>query len=106
MAFEWLKKRAETLLTQDGLCSFLVWQNTTLKGTRTTLKLQDSATLSGMDAVYAFSVLVPYSETLKVNSMPSPRRDRVSVDGKTYLVLSVETDVAGNRRIHLGDEYN
>ena len=69
------------------------------------MRMQDSATLSGMDAVYAFSILVPYSETLKTASMPVPRRDRVAVDGEQYLVLSIETDVAGNKRIHLGGEY-
>ena len=105
MAFEWLKDRAEILLMQDGLCSNFVWHSTTLRGTRSVLKRQDAATLSGMDVGYSFTILIPSTEWLKVATKPRPLKDRVQVDGNTYLVLALEEDVAHNIRVHLGAEY-
>lgn len=90
---------------QDGLCSIFVWRGTALKGTRSTLKRQDAATLAGMDVGYAFTILIPASEWSKTSTRPRPLKDRVQVDGVTYLVLAIEEDVAHNTRIHLGAEY-
>lgn len=106
MAFEWLADRANKILMQNGLCSNFAFQNAVLQGTRSVLKRQDAATLSGLDVGYSFTILIPRSEWLKVSSRPKPLKDRVQVDGGTYLVLAVEEDVAHNLRIHLGAEYD
>lgn len=103
--FAFLRDRATRILAQKGLCSTVVWQGVSLKGTRTTLRRSDAATLAATTASYTFSVLIPASELGRVASLPRPLRDRVAVDGTTYLVLATERDVADNLRIHLGDEY-
>lgn len=103
--FDFLRRRAERLLTQRGLASTVLWQNASLSGTRTVLRRQDAATLAATSASYTLSVLIPLSELGKVSSLPRPLRDRVTVDGTRYLVLATERDVADNLRIHLGEEY-
>lgn len=90
---------------QSGLCSVIMWQNRALKGTRTTLKRRDAATLEGMGISYAFSVLIPASQWRSVTTKPKPLKDRLAVDGTTYLVLAIEEDIAHNLRIHLGGEF-
>lgn len=90
---------------QKGLCSNVSWGGKTLRGTRTTLKRRDAATLEGDGITYAFSVLVPASQWQTVPSKPQPLKDRLAVDGSSYLVLAVEEDIAHNLRIHLGGEY-
>lgn len=105
MAFEWLRNRADTLLMQPGLCSNVAWAGKTIKGTRTVLKRRDAATLEGTGVSYAFSVLVPASQWQSVPTKPQPLKDRLAVDGASYLVLAVEEDIAHNLRIHLGGEY-
>lgn len=90
---------------QKGLCSNVSWGGKTLRGTRTTLKRRDAATLEGDGVSYAFSILVPASQWKTVTVKPKPLRDRIGVDGTTYLILAVEEDIAHNLRIHLGGEY-
>lgn len=103
--FDFLRRRAERLLTQRGLASTVLWQGAALMGTRTVLRRQDAATLAAQTASYTVSVLIPRSELGQVNSLPRPLRDRVTMDGTRYLVLACERDVADNLRLHLGEEY-
>lgn len=103
--FDFLRSRAERILTQPGLASNVLWQGVALHGTRTVLRRQDAATLAAATASYTFSVLLPRSELGRVQTLPAPLRDRVTVDGTRYLVLATERDVADNLRIHLGEEY-
>lgn len=105
MPFEWLRDRADILLMQRGLCSIVLWSGKSLRGTRTTLKRRDAATLEGAGVSYAFSILVPASQWSAVVSKPRPLKDRLAVDGETFLVLAVEEDIAHNLRIHLGGQY-
>ena len=102
---EYIQKRAAEIVTRSPFALVVRFSGIDVKGVRTLLKMQDAATLSGMDAGYSFSVLLTAAEVRKWSPMPSPLRDRVAIDGKSYLVLAVETDTAGNIRLHLGGEY-
>ncbi|MGN0866184.1 MAG: hypothetical protein ACI4SG_00700 [Oligosphaeraceae bacterium] len=69
------------------------------------LKRSDAATLSGDQVKYDFSFLVSASEIQRIGACPVPFRDVLTLDGETHLVLAVESDPFGNRRIHLGSRY-
>lgn len=101
----YIAARAGKLITWSPFAITVRFSGVDVKGVRTLLKMQDAATLSGMDAGYSFSVLLAAAEARKWTPMPSPLRDRVAIDGKSYLLLAVETDTAGNIRLHLGGEY-
>ena len=103
MNFDFLKTHADFLLRQTGLCTRAVWNSREITGTRSVLKRQDAATLAGDTQQYAFSLLCPASQF--PSAKPEPLRDLLEIDGVKHLVLAVETDVAGNLRIHLGSQY-
>lgn len=90
---------------QPGLCTRATWNGRTVTGTRSVMKRQDAATLSGDLAKYDFSLLVPASEIDRLGGVPAPLKDTIELDGTRHLVLSVEKDVAGNVRLHLGSQY-
>ena len=101
--FSFLKRHADALLMQTGLCTRATWNGAVLTGTRSTLKRQDAATLAGETVKYDFSLLCPASQFRAAK--PEPLRDTVDIDGVRHLVLAVDTDVAGNLRLHLGSQY-
>ena len=103
MNFDFLKSHADALLMQRGLCTRAVWNGRTVTGTRSVMKRQDAATLAGEAAKYDFSLLCPASQF--PGAKPEPLRDWLEIDGVRHLALAVETDVAGNLRIHLGSQY-
>lgn len=105
MPFDFLHKDAARLLTLPGLAVCASWGDETLTGVRSTMKRQDAATLNGDLVKYDFSLMVPASEVQRVGACPVPLRDLLVVDGVSHLVLAVDIDVAGNRRIHLGSQY-
>lgn len=105
MNFDFLKRDAAALLVQPGLASQAKWGDRAFMGTRSVLKRQDAATLSGDLAKYDFSLLVPASEIDRLGGIPAPLKDTIELDGTRHLVLSVEKDVAGNVRLHLGSQY-
>lgn len=105
MAFEFLAKDAAAILLQDGLMTTAIWDNTPLKGVRSTLKRQDAATLSGSMYHYDFSFLVPASELKSALVKPEPLRDSLIIDGVTHLILAIDKDIANNYRFHLGAQY-
>lgn len=95
----------ERLLNAQGaLRSFFDWKGRRLHGVRATLRREDVNTSEGLAGVYAFSLLCPAAQFAGVEP-PQPRMDKITVDGRTYRVLGVETDaVAATVRLHLGDE--
>ena len=103
MNFEFLKSHAEALLMQPGLCTRATWNGRTVTGTRSVMKRQDAATLAGETMKYDFSLLCPASQF--PGARPDPLRDHLEIDGFKFLVLAVESDVAGNVRLHLGSQY-
>ncbi len=86
----------------DGFAVQASLGKTTFMGVKSMLKKADAATLAGDVERYKFSLLVP-SSALAVP--PQPLKDSVALEGKSYLVLSVDTDAVGNLRIHLGGRY-
>lgn len=105
MPFDFLKRHADKLLKQRGLCVTATWGESTLTGTRSSIKRSDAFAMSGEQVHYDFSLLVPESEIQAAGGCPQPLKDLLVIDGVPHLVLSVETDVAGNRRINLGSRY-
>ena len=105
MPFDFVAKHAQRLLTLPGLSSSASWGERTITGTRSVLKRSDAATLSGDQVHYDFSFLVPASEIRRLGACPAPFRDALTLDGETHLVIAVESDVFGNRRLHLGSRY-
>ena len=103
MPFDFLQSHADFLLKQVGLCTTAVWNSHSVTGTRSVMKRQDAATLAGEAMKYDFSLLCPASQF--PGAKPEPLRDHLEIDGVKHLVLAVETDVAGNLRIHLGSQY-
>ncbi len=101
--FSFLKRNADRLLRQTGLCTTALWNGAPLVGTRSMMKRQDAATLAGDAVKYDFSLLCPASEFTA--GKPEPLRDIVEIDGVKHLVLAVDADVAGNLRLHLGSQY-
>lgn len=105
MPFEFLKSDSAALLKQPGLCTAVRCGKATLHGTRSTLKRQDAATLTGAMYHYDFSILIPAGELESLASVPEPLRDSLTVDGAPHLILASERDIAGNMRFHLGAQY-
>lgn len=102
---EYIARRSRQLITKSPMALQVSFRGATARGVRSVLKRQDAATLSGMDAGYSFTVLLTVEECRKWTAAPSSLRDRVEIDGQSYLVLATEYDVAGNLRLHLGGEY-
>lgn len=105
MPFDFLQRHAEKLLKQQGLCVTATWGEKTLTGTRSSVKRSDAFLMSGEQVSYDFSLLVPSSEIESAGGCPKPLKDSLVIDGESHLLLSVETDVAGNRRLNLGSRY-
>ncbi len=105
MPFDFLKRHADKLLKQQGLCITATWGEKTLTGTRSSVKRSDAFAMSGEQIHYDISLLVPSSEIETAGSCPKPLKDVLVIDGESHLVISVETDVAGNRRLNLGSRY-
>lgn len=104
MNWEAIKRKAAELLTQPGLTVTVTWNGRVFQGTRSVLKRADVNTDMGLAGSYAFSVLIPL-EDFHALALPSPRRDKMAVDGKMHRVLSIETDAASFAiRINLGDD--
>lgn len=101
----YIANRAAQLITRSPFGMQISWKGIQVTGVRSVLKRQDAATLSGMDAGYDFTVLISRDEARKWGTQPESLRERLVIDGKPYLLLAVETDVAGNLRLHLGGEY-
>lgn len=104
MPFDFLQKDATSLLIQPGLSVTATWSGGTLTGVRSLMKRQDAATLAGDQLSYDFSLMVPASQ-FSGTSRPQPLRDILTIDGRQHLVMALDTDVAGNIRIHLGSRY-
>ena len=105
MAFKFLKRDADALLKQVGLCMEATWQGQKLTGVRSMLKRQDAATLAGAMYHYDFSFLVAASELSPFRRMPEPLKDSLIINGTPHIILSLDEDIAGNIRYHLGAQY-
>ena len=104
-AFDFVQRHASQLLMMPGLCTKASWGGRELSGVRSTLKRSDAATLAGDQVKYDFSLLVPESEIRRLGACPQPFRDAIALEGETHLVIAVDSDTFGNRRIHLGSRY-
>ena len=98
--------QVESLLDSQGtLRSSFLWRGTPRYGVRATLRREDVNTNEGLAGVYVFSLLCAASQFSGESDTPKPRVDKITVDGKTMRVLSVERDSVGATvRLHLGDE--
>lgn len=101
---DWARTIAQVgtlLASQKGLKSSFLWQGKPCWGVRTSLRREDVATDAGLAGDYTFSLLVPVG---LVDPPPTPRLDKITVDGHVMRVLAVERDsVEATIRIHLGD---
>ena len=100
-----IQQQVKKLLdAQNGLHSAFDWQGATIKGVRTTLRREDVATDAGLFGYYSFSVICSALD-FEGKTLPRPRLDKLTIDGKAMRVLAVERDsVNACIKIHLGDD--
>ena len=96
-------KSAQRLLSnQQGLSVEFTLNGRTLWGVRTTLRREVVNTDAGLDGVYNYSLLCPYS--IFGVKLPEPRVDKVKIDGVEMRILSIDIDSAkATVRLNLGD---
>lgn len=92
------------LASQTGLVTSFTWGGKTYSGVRTNLKREVVALDAGLyEGGYEFSLLCGLSQF--TSGYPADRMDTISVGGKTYRVLSTDTDsIQATIRLNLGAE--
>ena len=96
-----IKASAARLLEQPGLTETAVWNATSIRGVRTTLKREIVAVDDGLAGRYSFSFRVAASA---FTDRRPKARETMTLDGKTYRILSVEDDPIGATvLLNLGD---
>lgn len=91
------------LESQQGLVQnfTLSGDNALYSGTRTTLKREDWETDAGLvEGNYVFSLLCASGQFA---TLPAPRTTKVTVDGSTYRLLSIDADaIKATVKLNLG----
>ena len=97
-----IRKSAARLLNQPGLTETAVWNGQPVPGVRTTLKREIIAADDGLAGRYSFSFRVASSA---FTDRRPKARETMTLNGKTYRILSVEDDPVGATvLLNLGDE--
>ncbi len=97
-----IRESAARLLNQPGLTETATWNGLSVPGVRTTLKREIVAVDDGLAGRYSFSFRVAASAF--TDKRPKSR-ETMTLNGKTYRILSVEDDPIGATvLLNLGDE--
>ena len=97
-----IRSSAARLLEQPGLTETADWNGQAIHGVRTTLKREIVAMDDGLAGRYSFSFRVASSAFAERHPKA---RETMTLNGKTYRILSVEDDPIGATvLLNLGDE--